>query len=69
MELVWKLPAYVRQRAVGLVADEGLSPEQWREKAEDLGALAPWLEEYEAALPVVSKERPRKLLDGLRTIN
>ena len=66
LELVWKLPAYVRQRAVGFVADEGLSPEQWREKAEDLGALAPWLEEYEASLPMVSKERPRKLLDAWR---
>lgn len=66
LQLVWQLPAYVRQRAVGLLSDEGISPEQWREKAEDLGALVPWLEEYEAALSMVSKERPRKLLDAWR---
>lgn len=66
LQLVWQLPGSVRQRAVRLLLDEGLSPEQWREKASDLGALAPWLEEYEAALPTVSKERPRKLLDAWR---
>ena len=67
LRLVWDCPAHLvgwMQEIFSTENPPGLAP-LWEELG-GFGHLALWLEEYEKGLPLVKKEKPRKLLDGWR---
>lgn len=67
LRFIWDCPAHLRERLSQLFAD-GQTPaaEALQQEAADSGYVALWLEEYEKELPLVHKEKPRKLLDSWR---
>ncbi|MEA4968926.1 MAG: UvrD-helicase domain-containing protein [Candidatus Pelethousia sp.] len=64
LELVWACPKDLREKAVRAAASmETLDPAALRQSLGGFGHLALWLDEAEAYLPRLAKEKPRRLLE------
>ena len=64
LRCLWNCPADLADQAAAYFSGtRGTSPEDWKNEFRGLGALEFWAGEAESYLPLLKKERPRKLLE------